>query len=171
MGAPKGNSRVSKPITQDFKMKTTLTQLHKSRDSYPVLHQNPEGHGVIYTTCCFDLLSLFSFIHSLQLGSHLAHANRDTTCAYIHTLACTYIHTLTVHHIDIHTCKLGHDHEWSRAGKILSACEKTPRKQEKSLVASVSSELGTVPGMCFRASPRCESTSDFLLQVATDFCL
>ena len=39
-------------------------------------------------------------------------------------------------------------HEWSRVRGILSACEKTPRKQDKSLVTSVSSKTWTLFSEC-----------------------
>ena len=45
--------------------------------------------------------------------------------------------------------------EWGHMRRILSTCEKTPRKQDKKLVTSVSSKHGTVLGMRLHAPPRC----------------
>lgn len=43
-------------------------------------------------------------------------------------------------------------HEWSCMRRISRACEKTPRKQGKSLITSASLKLGVL-GMCFCALP------------------
>lgn len=58
--------------------------------------------------------------------------------------------------------------------RILIACEKTPRKQTKSIVASVSSEHGMFWECGFAlllgVAERSEFTSDYPLQLATGIC-
>jgi hypothetical protein len=45
--------------------------------------------------------------------------------------------------------------DWSCMGRFLRPCEKTPSKQNKSLVTSVPPWYGFVPGMHFCTLPRC----------------